>query len=196
MSNKNAMTVHSRSLPAILSRGVPKYLTPDEARLVIAEGKTVRNTLLLEVLFQTGLRISEALVLTPSAINFHAATLAAITLKRRRPLVRILPIRPGMLGLFGRYLGIHRLASEERLFPISRSQAFRIFQAAARRAGIDAKRTHCHVARHTFAVAAVMAGVPPLVLNEWLGHGDLLSTMLYTKVLAADNRTFMDRMPF
>lgn len=196
MPNRNAMTVHSRSLPAILSRGVPKYLTPDEARRVIEEGKTVRDKLLLETLFQTGLRISEALALTPSSIDFHAATIQAITLKRRRPLVRILPIKPGMLGLFGRYLGIKRLSPEQRLLPISRSQAFRIFQAAARRAGIDAKRTHCHVARHSFAVAAVMAGVPPLVLNEWLGHSDLSSTLIYTKVLAADARVFMDRMPF
>ena len=196
MANRNALVVHARSLPAVLGRQVPRYLTPDEVRTVIDAGKNLRDKLLMETLWQCGMRISEALALTAADIDFHTSTIKAITLKRRRPLVRILPIKAGLLGLLGRYLGLKRLAPGERLFPISRSQAFRIVQAACRCAGIDAKRSHCHIFRHSFSIAAVISGVPPLVLNELLGHSDLSSTLIYTKILAADARTFIERMPF
>ncbi len=50
-------------------------------------------------------------------------------------------------------------------------------------AGLDKERGHPHVFRHRFAVHAVLAGVPMLVVKEWFGHTNIKSTLVYLKVL-------------
>ncbi len=48
----------------------------------------------------------------------------------------------------------------------------------------------------TFAIACVLARVPVLVLNEWLGHATLGATLVYTKIMCADSRRYLDEVDF
>lgn len=186
----------STSLQSVLTKDLPKYLSAEEARRVIAEAKSPRDRLLIELLWQTGLRISEALAVTPASIDFNGAILRAPTLKRRKPLVRPIPLKPGLLGELARHIAGRKVGEQESIFGIRRTRAFQIIQRACLAAGIERSRSHPHVLRHAFAVACVLQGVPVPVLNAWLGHAGLESTLIYSKVLAVDARRFHDALVF
>jgi integrase len=61
-------------------------------------------------------------------------------------------------------------------------------------AGIEAARAHPHVFRHTYAVRAVRAGMPPMMLARLLGHSSPTVTMVYYHLLGSDVRPFVERM--
>ena len=86
--------------------------------------------------------------------------------------------------------------AHDRLFAIGRTRSFQIIRGACLGAGIERSRSHPHSLRHSFAIACVLQGVPVPVLNQWLGHAGLESTLIYSKVLAVDSRQFHDRMMF
>ena len=186
----------STSLQSVLTKDLPKYLGADEVRRVIDQAKNPRDRLLIEVLWQTGLRISEALALTPASIDFNGSILRAPTLKRRKPMVRPIPLKAGLLGELARHIAARRIDEGAPIFGIRRTRAFQIIQRACLAAGIERSRSHPHVLRHAFAVACVLQGVPVPVLNAWLGHAGLESTLIYSKVLAVDARRFHDALTF
>ena len=186
----------STSLQSVLTKDLPKYLSAEEVRRVIDQAKNPRDRLLIEVLWQTGLRISEALAVTPASIDFNGAVLRAPTLKRRRPMVRPIPLKPGLLGELARHIAAQRIEERAPIFGIRRTRAFQIIQRACLAAGIERSRSHPHVFRHAFAVSCVLQGVPVPVLNAWLGHAGLESTLIYSKVLAVDARRFHDALIF
>ncbi len=186
----------STSLQALLTKDLPKYLSAEEVRRVIVQAKNPRDRLLLEVLWQTGLRISEALGLTPENIDFNGSVLKAPTLKRRKPMVRPIPLKPGLLGELARHIASRKTGENEPIFAIRRTRAFQIVRDACLAAGVERSRSHPHSLRHSFAITCVLQGVPIPILNQWLGHAGLESTMIYSKVLAIDSRVFHDRMAF
>jgi integrase len=184
------------SLQALIAKDLPKYLAADEVRRVIEQAANPRDRLLMNLLWQTGLRISEALMLTPNHIDFNGAVLKAPTLKRRKPMVRPIPLKSALLGELARHVAAHRIGEHDRLFAIRRTRSFQIIRRACLAAGIESSRSHPHSLRHSFAIACVIQGVPVPVLNAWLGHAGLESTLIYSKVLAVDSRQFHDRMAF
>ena len=192
-----AVTVRRRtSLQTILTKDLPKYLAAEEVRRVIEQAKSPRDRLLMELLWQTGVRISECLALTPGHVDFNGSVLKAPTLKRRKPMMRPIPLKPGLLGELARHIASRKIGEEEPIFSIKRTRAFQIIQRACLAAGIERSRSHPHSLRHSFAIACVLQGVPVPVLNAWLGHAGLESTLIYSKVLAVDSRQFHDRMSF
>jgi site-specific recombinase XerD len=207
-SKSTALALRTSPLPALLGREVPKYFTPDEVQRILAvvepngtqtpEKRRVafRNRLILNLLWQTGLRVSELLALTPQHVDFYAQVLAAPTLKRRKQHTRFIPLKAGLLGDLARYVAEEKVPGEERLFPVNRFRIYQIVKEACQKAGIDDDRAHPHTFRHSFAVNCVRGGVPVLVLNEWLGHANVENTLVYTKVLAADSRQFYERVEF
>lgn len=192
-----AMAVrHSTSLQSVLGRNLPKYLSAVEVHSVLDQARNPRDRLLLDLLWQTGLRISEALALTSANVDFNGGVLKAPTLKRRKPMVRPIPIKPGLLGELARHIASRKIGEHEPIIGIKRTRAFQIVQRACLAAGIERSRSHPHVLRHAFAIACVVQGVPVPVLNAWLGHAGLEATLIYSKVLAMDSRQFHDRMAF
>lgn len=191
------MTVRrGASLQSVLTRELPKYLAAGEVRVVIDRARTPRDRLLMEVLWQTGVRVSELLALTPASVDFHASVLRAPTLKRRKAMTRIIPLKAGLLGELARHIAARKVGEGERIFAITRGRVFQIVRAACEAAGIERSRSHPHVLRHAFAVQCVLGGVPVPVLNQWLGHAGLEATLIYSKVLARDSRQFHDRLAF
>jgi len=221
-----------------------KYIRPHEVHrlLSLLEG---RNRLLVEVLWNTGARVSEVLELTPSSIDFQQAIVTIRSLKKKRRLpkkakdikneirglelalqydpnskilarkledakerlakfdkeappaaYRTVPITPQLAGKIAGYCMNQRIKPNERLFPMSRIRVYQIIQEAGKKAGIEKDRCHPHVFRHGFAVNAVLAGVPPLVLRRWLGHASTDTTLVYAEVLAQDTKAYLEKMEF
>lgn len=193
--SSSALVVAPRSLARLVHADLPKYLTKDEVGRLLGACGRARDRLILRVMWETGVRVSELLALSPASIDFAAEALRVVTLKRRAH-VRTVPIRPGLLGDLARHIAGDGVAADARLFPITRQRVFQIVRRAADRAGIPPDRAHPHTLRHSFAIACVLARVPVLVLAEWLGHRSLEATLVYTKVLCADSRRYLGDVDF
>ncbi len=55
-------------------------------------------------------------------------------------------------------------------------------------------RIHAHKFRHTFAVKAIMDGVPLNVVQKWLGHSSVFTTSVYTDITGMDTKEWMNRI--
>jgi integrase len=72
----------------------------------------------------------------------------------------------------------------------------RIVREACTKAGIEKKRSHPHVLRHSFAVNAVLQRVPLPILQRWMRHSDINNTMVYLQILSQDTRDFYEALEF
>ncbi|MFB1299566.1 site-specific tyrosine recombinase XerD [Mycobacterium sp. pW049] len=185
--------------PPTPSRRLPKSLTLDEvlALLEAAGGDsdadsplTLRNRALLELLYSTGARISEAVGLDIDDVDTRARS---VLLRGKGGKQRLIPIgRPAVTAL-DTYLvrGRPDLARRGRGTPaiflnarggrLSRQSAWQVLQDAADRAGITATVSP-HVLRHSFATHLLDGGADVRVVQELLGHASVTTTQIYTMV--------------
>jgi integrase len=193
--SSSALALVPRSLSRVARGELPKYLTRDEVQALLGACERPRDRLLLRVLWETGLRVSELGSLTPESIDFTSEALRVVTLKRRGH-IRAVPLGPALLGELARHIAGGGIPSGGRLFPLTRQRVHQIVRRAAGRALLPPDRAHPHTLRHSFAIACVLARVPVLVLAEWLGHRTLESTLVYTRVLCADSRRYLGDVDF
>jgi len=193
--SSSALTLVPRSISRVARAGLPKYFTRDQVTLLLSACKRPRDRLILRVLWETGVRVSELVSLTSESIDFTGEALRVVTLKRRGHM-RAVPIRPALLGELARHIAGTGIRADERLFPVTRQRVHQIVRREARKAGLPEDRAHPHTLRHSFAIACVLGRVPVLVLAEWLGHRSLESTLVYTKVLCADSRRYLGDVDF
>lgn len=193
--SSSALALVPRSITRVARAELPKYLTRDQVQNLLGTCGQPRDRLILRVLWETGVRVSELTSLTSESIDFTGEVLRVVTLKRRGHM-RAVPVRPSLLGDLARHIAGAGNRADGRLFPITRQRIHQIVRRAAGKAGLPEDRAHPHVLRHSFAIACVLARVPVLVLAEWLGHRSLESTLVYTKVLCADSRRYLGDVDF
>ena len=185
--------------PPTPGRRLPKSLTIDEV-LALLEGAggdspndgplTLRNRALLELLYSTGSRISEAVGLDVDDIDTHARS---VLLRGKGGKQRLVPVgRPAVQALDA-YLvrGRPDLARRGRGTPaiflnarggrLSRQSAWQVLQDAAERAGITSGVSP-HMLRHSFATHLLEGGADVRVVQELLGHASVTTTQIYTLV--------------
>ncbi len=176
---------------------LPKALTIDDVSLLIESTPTdtpvgLRDRALLELLYATGARVSEATVLSVDDVRPDDMR-DVITLTGKGNKQRVVP-----LGTFARdaieaYLvrgrpalsakgdGSPHLFLGARGKPLSRQNAFLILRAAAERAGITAVISP-HTLRHSCATHLLRGGADIRVVQELLGHSSVATTQIYTLV--------------
>ncbi len=196
MRNGQLAVRKNGSLLSLANRSLPKYWTRDEAREIIAATEKPRDRLIMDIMYQTGARVSELLMITSQDIDFHASVIKIITLKRKKLIIRVVPIKPELLGEIARYIATRKPEDYKPLFEINRTRVFQIVREACRRVSIFDDRSRPPTFRHTFAVQCVLSNVPTLVLNEWLGHANVENTLINTKVLASDSRRIYENVAF
>jgi integrase/recombinase XerD len=185
--------------PPTPGRRLPKSLTIDEV-LALLEGAggdspadgplTLRNRALLELLYSTGSRISEAVGLDVDDIDTQARS---VLLRGKGGKQRLVPVgRPAVQALDA-YLvrGRPELARRGRGTPaiflnarggrLSRQSAWQVLQDAAERAGITSGVSP-HMLRHSFATHLLEGGADVRVVQELLGHASVTTTQIYTLV--------------
>jgi integrase/recombinase XerD len=185
--------------PPTPGRRLPKSLTIDEV-LALLEGAggdspadgplTLRNRALLELLYSTGSRISEAVGLDVDDIDTQARS---ALLRGKGGKQRLVPVgRPAVQALDA-YLvrGRSELARRGRGTPaiflnarggrLSRQSAWQVLQDAAERAGITSGVSP-HMLRHSFATHLLEGGADVRVVQELLGHASVTTTQIYTLV--------------
>ncbi|MGV9799709.1 site-specific tyrosine recombinase XerD [Mycobacterium sp. NPDC003449] len=185
--------------PPTPSRRLPKSLTLDEVLALLeaaggdseADGPlTLRNRALLELLYSTGARISEAVGLDIDDIDTQARS---VLLHGKGGKQRLVPIGRPAVGALDAYLvrGRPDLARRGRGTPaiflnarggrLSRQSAWQVLQDAAERAGITAAVSP-HTLRHSFATHLLDGGADVRVVQELLGHASVTTTQIYTMV--------------
>ncbi len=171
-------------LPARALRLVP-YLTPKEVQQLCAgcRGRhRDRDALLILVLFQTGLRISETLGLTVGHLSRQPGALEIVG-KGGKP--RLVACPAALVHRLKAFAFDRGLGPGDRLFPVGRKRAWQIIGAAAAQAGLG-KRVYPHLFRHSGAIERLRQTGNPRALQLHLGHASPLMTMRYLSTLTAE----------
>jgi len=189
----------SRPLPKLLSLAeVERLIATAREGIDVAERplrerlEAARVACLIELIYASGMRVSEALSLKKSAATTKAP-LIAITGKGRKE--RLAPLSGPARAAMTTFRGLLDQAAPAAatgpwLFPaVSASghmtrQAFgRDLKRVAAAAGIDSRRVSPHVLRHAFASHLLQNGADLRVVQDLLGHADISTTQIYTHVL-------------
>ena len=182
--------------PPTLPKRLPKALPVDDVvRLLDAAGspdepRGLRDRALLELLYATGARISEAVGLAVDDLDLAGST---VLLHGKGGKDRMVPLgqyareaveaytvrgRPA-LAAAGR--GTSALFVNHRGGQLSRQSAWTVLRQAAERAGISTDISP-HMLRHSFATHLLDGGADVRVVQELLGHASVSSTQIYTMV--------------
>jgi integrase/recombinase XerC len=179
-----------------VKKGLPRPVTPDEAlhlTQTVAEDAAApwlaaRDMAVLLLLYGAGLRIGEALALTPAILPLRDSMV--ITGKGGRQ--RLVPILPVVRKAIDHYAALvpWALVRDEPLFrgakggPLAAGLIRRAVARARVALGLPASATP-HALRHSFATHLLSAGADLRSLQELLGHASLSSTQIYTRVDSA-----------
>ena len=194
-----ALDVARAVKPPTPSRRLPKSLSLDEV-LALLDGAggdaptdgplTLRNRALLELLYSTGARISEAVGLDVDDVDTHARS---VLLHGKGGKQRLVPVGRPAIAALDAYLvrGRPDLARRGRGGPaiflnvrggrLSRQSAWQVLQDSAERAGITVAVSP-HTLRHSFATHLLDGGADVRVVQELLGHASVTTTQIYTLV--------------
>jgi integrase/recombinase XerD len=189
---------------------LPKCLSLDEVDTLIAQPdvstpRGLRDRALIEVLYATGLRVSELVGIRAADLHLDDKYLTCIGKGNKE---RIVPIGEQAADWLKRYqrdgrpsLVANKKAAGRpapRVFvnvrggPLSRVGFWKILKAYGRRAGLP-RSLSPHVLRHSFATHLLDRGADLRAIQLMLGHADLSTTQIYTHVLEARLRAVYDR---
>lgn len=189
-----------RAWPAL-----PHFLTIEEVdRLIAAPDvstpRGVRDRAMVELLYATGLRVSELVGLRPADLNLDAGYLSCTGKGQKE---RFVPIGDEAASWVRRYLREGRPSllegrSSPRLFlnarggALSRVGFWKILKGYALQAGLPGDLSP-HVLRHSFATHLLDRGADLRAIQMMLGHADLSTTQIYTHVLDARMRAVYEK---
>jgi integrase/recombinase XerD len=179
-----------------LPRLLPKALTESQVAALlaapdVATPEGLRDRAMLELMYATGLRVSELVGLPAQAVNLRQGALR-VTGKGSRE--RLVPMGEEAQHWLERYVAqaravlAGRAATPATLFvarggvPLTRQQFWSTVKHAAALAGIDPDRISPHGLRHSFATHLLNHGADLRALQMLLGHGSLSTTQIYTLV--------------
>jgi integrase/recombinase XerD len=185
---------------------LPKYLSVEEVdRLLqlpdVTTPRGVRDRAFIELLYATGLRVSELVALGTSSLNLEGGYL---TTRGKGSKERLVPMGDEAAAWVSRYLREGRPAllgrrSSPRLFvnarggaSLSRLGVWKVLKEYGKAAGL-ARRLSPHVLRHSFATHLLERGADLRAIQMMLGHADLSTTQIYTHVLEARLRAIHER---
>jgi integrase/recombinase XerD len=194
-----------RDIPSLLEsprrwRTIPSTIRQDQVEALVRAPRRsdefyLRDKALLELLYATGMRASEAVELSVDQLNLGLGYLRCIGKGRKE---RIIPIGRWALEALGEYLEVLRprllgdrgtsavfLSRSGR--PLDRTNMWRLVRKYARLAAIDAKVSP-HTLRHCFATHLLAGGADLRIVQELLGHADVTTTQIYTHVDEAQLR--------
>jgi integrase/recombinase XerD len=177
-----------------IGRSLPRSLTESEVDALLAAPETTdplghRDRAMLEVLYATGLRVSELINLRQSEVNLNQGVLR---IRGKGDRERLIPFGEESQRWIREFMTGPRLEillerQSEYLFPTRRGdrmtrQAFwHIIKRYAKKADIEA-RLSPHTLRHAFATHLLNHGADLRVVQMLLGHSDLSTTQIYTHV--------------
>ena len=176
-----------------IEKKVPEIMSPEEVIRLLEQPtgdtpKEIRDKAMLELLYATGIRVTELITLRISDVNMQLG----VILCGDRTKERIIPFGAAARNALARYLEGTRDAMLENktsdvLFancsgqPMSRQGFWKLIKYYAKKAGIKADITP-HTLRHSFAAHLVENGADLRSVQEMLGHSDISTTQIYANM--------------
>jgi len=183
---------------------LPQILTGREVELLLtqpstADPKGLRDKAMLEVMYATGMRVTELIDLNVDDVNLELGIVKCSNNKKNRSI----PLYPAALKAVGQYIRDVRMAmvsdpSEQALFVnvggarMSRQGFWKILKHYQSKAGIEKDITP-HTLRHSFAVHLLENGADLGSLQELMGHSDISSTQMYTHMINQKLKTVYEK---
>ena len=180
--------------PAKVERKLPQVLTSKEVELFLEQPectdlKGYRDRAMLELLYATGIRVSELIELDVGDLNLPGGVLKCFSKGKER----IIPLYPTAIRALGEYINNVRpqlvdSADETALFVnmsgerMSRQGFWKLIKHYQEKAGIQKDITP-HTLRHSFAAHLLENGADLRSIQEMLGHADISSTQIYSKLI-------------
>jgi integrase/recombinase XerD len=184
-------------------RALPKYLGEDEVERLLAAAEAMsgaqgrRMQALMEILYATGLRVSELVSLPKTAISPDGDV---IIVRGKGGKERMVPMGAPAAAAVSDYLAVRAtflgrsgkgdVAESPYLFPSRGKEGFltrvrfsQMLKELTVAAGLDPKKVSPHVLRHSFASHLLAHGADLRALQQLLGHADISTTQIYTHVL-------------
>lgn len=196
-----------------LGRSLPKYLSEAEVGKLLAVVNRMKGAdgarlkALLELLYASGLRVTELVGLPLSAVQHERGF---VQVKGKGGKERVVPLGEPAIKAFKAWLPHRKSALGDKrksvyLFPsamrgkdtfLSRQRFFQLLKEVAIAAKLDPKRLSPHVLRHAFATHLIEHGADLRSVQTMLGHADIATTQIYTHV-ASDrlSKTVTDHHP-
>ena len=184
---------------------LPKFLSIEEVDALIAQPDIatplgLRDRAMIELLYATGMRVSELISVRTSDLHLRERYLTCVGKGNRE---RLVPTGDQAIGWIERYQKAARPAllkgrASSRLFlnvrgkPLGRVGFWKLLKRYGRRAQLP-RSLSPHVIRHSFATHLLERGADLRAIQMMLGHADLSTTQIYTHVLEARLRTVYDR---
>jgi len=175
---------NERRLPAVLSR--------EEVRSILACVKTPQNHAFLTTAYSCGLRLQEAMYLEVSDIDSAPEPMMIHVHRGKGAKDRYVPLPHATLDLLRRYWATHRnprllfpalgrngKGAKDAPTPMAKSSVQGAFRHAKFEAGIRKKSVSVHTLRHSYATHLLEAGVNLRVIQRYMGHTRLETTMVY-----------------
>ena len=167
---------------------LPTILTKEELRKMLEGTKNPKHKLLIEFIYATGTRVSEAVGMKIDDILFNEGVIVIrgkggkdrwvmLSNKLKEKIKKFLDWR----DVESEWL-FHSNANPKRHISIKTAQM--IVKNAARKSNIKKKVT-CHTLRHSFATDLLMQGVDLRLVQEFLGHKNIATTQIYTHITSA-----------
>ena len=170
-------------------RALPKFCSIKEIELVISSAGDVRNSArlraMLELVYASGLRVSELCELPTTAILGDKLLIHGKGAKER-----MVPMHERAQNALAKWMELRGDDKSKYVFPgtgksghITRDGFFKLLKKCAVLAGIDPHRVSPHVLRHSFASHLLAGGANLRAIQTMLGHEDISTTQIYTHVL-------------
>ena len=184
--------------PASADKRLPKAISIDDVERLLTGASAgegvlgLRDRALVEVLYGTGARISEAVGLSVDDVDLTPET-ASVRLFGKGRKERVVPVGRYAVEAVSAYLvrarpvlaghgrGNAALFLNQRGNPLSRQSAWAVLQDAAGRGGLTAHISP-HTLRHSYATHLLAGGADVRVVQELLGHASVTTTQIYTLV--------------
>ena len=183
---------------------LPNILNSKEVELLLAQPSTtdpkgIRDKAMLEVMYATGIRVTELIELNVSDVNPELGIIKCSSSKK----ARAIPLYPAALRALSTYIKDIRplmvsSPQENALFVnvggarMSRQGFWKILKQYQLKAGIEKDITP-HTLRHSFAVHLLENGADLNSLQELMGHSDISSTQMYTHMINYKLKTVYDK---
>jgi len=168
--------------------GLPKYLTEQEVDSLLEAARSHRQGALLhaalEILYATGLRVSELLSLPRKALAGGGQMLLILGKGGRERMVPLSDAARDAAAPLTLHKGRHLFPGRDPAKALTRQGFALMLKLAALEAGLDPARVSPHVLRHSFASHMLARGADLRSLQALLGHADIATTQIYTHVLA------------
>ena len=176
-----------------LGRPLPKYLSEDEVNRLLAAARAIegvdglRITAMMELLYASGLRVSELVGLPYAAA---ARDLPTLVVKGKGGKERLVPLGEPARQALAAWRELRQPKISKFLFPgegetghVTRAGFAIQLSKLALEAGIDRRKVSPHVLRHSFASHLLAHGADLRSVQQMLGHADIATTQIYTHVL-------------